>query len=234
VRIDKLGVAKTRMTYNKAILDYRESRSSISQHAAEIASKMTSHDVLLLLLNHLGEHHGFGIDEIKRMLAVQQQEIMIPVYIFSRKISCLEAVVKYLSEVLKIKNAKIAILLKRDIRTIWTTYQNAIKKEPELFMLKEEKIFIPLSLLAERKYSVLEIIAKHLKDSYGFTFHEIAEFLERDDSTIWTVYNRFKLKGRDDSANGLDDNSGYNNSHEDNIGIRKINSQTDQQKRGSK
>jgi len=37
-----------------------------------------------------------------------------------------------------------------------------------------------------------------MKESFGMTYHEIALSLNRDDRTIWTVYNRaLKKKGGD-------------------------------------
>jgi hypothetical protein len=37
-----------------------------------------------------------------------------------------------------------------------------------------------------------------LKEEKEMTYHKIAEALNRDDRTIWTVYNRAKKKRRQD------------------------------------
>jgi len=53
---------------------------------------------------------------------------------------------------------------------------------------------IPVSILQDRNISVLENIAVYLKDTFGLTYHNIAVLLNRDDRTIWTVYQRAKKK----------------------------------------
>ena len=42
----------------------------------------------------------------------------------------------------------------------------------------------------------MEAAVSYMKDSLDMTYHEIAVSLNRDDRTIWTVYNRaIKKKG---------------------------------------
>ena len=53
---------------------------------------------------------------------------------------------------------------------------------------------IPVSILQDRNLSVLENIASYLKDTFGLTYHKVAVLLNRDDRTIWTVYQRAKKK----------------------------------------
>lgn len=54
----------------------------------------------------------------------------IPLSIFSnKKLSALEVVVSYLKNKFPLSYHQIAVLLKRDDRTIWTVYQRARKKE---------------------------------------------------------------------------------------------------------
>ena len=43
----------------------------------------------------------------------------------------------------------------------------------------------------------MESVVFYLKEKMGMTYHEIAVELNRDDRTIWTVYNR-ALKKRGD------------------------------------
>tara|TARA_Y100000310_G_C20607360_1_gene776222 strand:- start:730 stop:945 length:216 start_codon:yes stop_codon:yes gene_type:complete len=49
---------------------------------------------------------------------------------------------------------------------------------------------IPTSIFLDRSISVLEAIAKYLKEEKNLTYHQIAVLLNRDDRTIWTCYNR--------------------------------------------
>ena len=43
----------------------------------------------------------------------------------------------------------------------------------------------------------MEAAVKYMKDFLGMTYHEIAVSLNRDDRTIWTVYNRATKKKED-------------------------------------
>ena len=119
----------------------------------------------------------------------------IPISVFNnKKLSALETICKYLKENINKSYHEIATLLNRNDRTIWTTYNNSKKKLAERFVIKESGISIPISIFKDRKLSVLESIAVYLKDELGLTLHKIATLLNRNDRTIWTVYNRGKKK----------------------------------------
>ena len=120
---------------------------------------------------------------------------MIPVSIFEDgRLSALEAVCKYLKEELELSYKKIAVLLNRDSRTIWSTYNNAVKNQRERLKLKESKFFIPASVFTNRKFSVLESIVSWLKDSFNLRYSEIAALLNRDERNIWAAYSHYKGK----------------------------------------
>ncbi len=55
-------------------------------------------------------------------------------------------------------------------------------------------IDIPLKIFLNRDFSFMESIVFYLKDSKKLTYHEIAASVNRDDRTIWTVYNRAARK----------------------------------------
>ena len=61
-------------------------------------------------------------------------------------------------------------------------------------MVKKPNIPIPSKIFTDRSLSVLEAIVKYLKEKKGMTYHEIAVLLNRDDRTIWTVYQRARKK----------------------------------------
>ena len=51
-------------------------------------------------------------------------------------------------------------------------------------------------MLTDRSLSFMESAVFYMKDIKQMTYHEIAASLNRDDRTIWTVYNRaMKKKG---------------------------------------
>ena len=122
-------------------------------------------------------------------------EVVIPFGIFAQeKLSCLEAIVKYLKEVKALKLAAIASVLGRDSRTIWSTFSHASKKMPEPFSSVRDEVAMPASVIADRSLSVLEQVVSFAK-KLGYSNHEIAVMLHLDDRTIWSVLSRAKKKG---------------------------------------
>ena len=143
---------------------------------------------------------SYLINELKRLHDVSEQEILgkreisVPVGIFANDaLGSLEAIVKYMKEDLKLKFSKIAKLLNRSNKTIWSTYHNAIKKFPSQFGFVSKEILIPVFAISNRSFSTLESVVGFIKD-FGYTNHEVAVMLHLDDRTIWTVYDRVKKK----------------------------------------
>ncbi len=65
--------------------------------------------------------------------------------------------------------------------------------EEEIIKLTEEKEpekpVIPISIFENKKLTASEIIVKYLKENLHLANHEIALALNRNNKTIWTVYN---------------------------------------------
>jgi len=59
---------------------------------------------------------------------IKKPKFWIPLSIFSLKLSAQESIVAYLKDELSLSYHQIALLLKRDDRTVWTVYQRARKK----------------------------------------------------------------------------------------------------------
>ena len=118
---------------------------------------------------------------------------LVPVSVFNKKLSALETIIKFLKENLGISIKEIASLTNRSPKTIWQACNSSKKKHEKPFSIEISDYYIPISILKGRKFSVLESIVVYLKD-LGLTYHEIAVLLHRDDRTIWTVYNRSKIK----------------------------------------
>lgn len=59
---------------------------------------------------------------------------------------------------------------------------------------EDSKVYVPLSVFEDRTVSILEALVEYLKDKRHLTYHQIAKMLNRDDRTIWTVYNRLSKK----------------------------------------
>ncbi len=122
----------------------------------------------------------------------------VPSYIFvDRDLAPLESVAEYLKEEKGLTYHEIAVLVGRNDRTIWTTYNRAKKKRqaiPKADPPSVEIIDIPLSIFKNRDFAPLESLSLHLKDVAQMSFHEIAVLINRDDRTIWTCYNRVQKK----------------------------------------
>ena len=129
---------------------------------------------------------------------IERREILIPASVFSRKLSSLEAVAKYLRENLNLSSKEIAKITKRSVKTIYQAYNSANKKAKKRFEIKEAKYYLPVSALTNRKLGVLESVVKFLKENYELNYSEIGRLLGRDPRTIWTAYSRAigKVRGK--------------------------------------
>jgi hypothetical protein len=64
----------------------------------------------------------------KELVDLSKEEIVLPISIFNDKLGMLEAASLYLRDTLKLSFKDIARLLKRDYKTIWTSYTKAKEK----------------------------------------------------------------------------------------------------------
>ena len=136
----------------------------------------------------------YHLDSSELLNRLEEKEILIPVSVFSKKLSSLEVITKYLRENLELKNKEIASLTKRSVKTIYQAYNSAKEKIEKKFEVKEGKFYVPISALTNRKLGVLENIVKFLKENYELNYSEIGRLLGRDPRTIWTAYSRGKNK----------------------------------------
>lgn len=67
-------------------------------------------------------------NELKKLSEKKKEEIVLPASIFNDKLGMLEAASLYLKDELSLSFNEIAKLLKRDYKTIWTSYSKAKKK----------------------------------------------------------------------------------------------------------
>lgn len=142
-------------------------------------------------IEYLSQKYRLTFSEIVRLLS--EKETLIPVSIFTSKLSILETIVKYLREN-NFNFHQIGELIGRDERNVWHIAHTAVKKYPQPFTPEDSQFFIPVSIIHKRKYSALESVTRFLKDEFNLPYHEIATILNRDQRTIWAVYNRSKKK----------------------------------------
>jgi len=73
-----------------------------------------------------------SLQKRKEKLRIEKSEFYIPISILKdRNLSTLETIVGYLKEEFKLSHHEIALLLKRDDRTVWTVYSRFKKKRGE-------------------------------------------------------------------------------------------------------
>jgi DNA-directed RNA polymerase specialized sigma24 family protein len=124
---------------------------------------------------------------------VDKKEIFIPTSIFIKQLSPLETITIYLKEELQRSYHQIGVILNRNERNIWHTYNRARKKYEKKLVAAGAQHLLPVSIF-QNNFGVLENIVEYLKEDGGMSYHQIAVLLKRNDRTIWTMYRRIKKK----------------------------------------
>lgn len=116
----------------------------------------------------------------------------VPLNAFRNKdLGILEIIVKYLKEEYSLPFNKIAKILKRDSRTVWGVYNDAVRKSKKKFGLDDkETIFVPCSVFSDRHLSPLESLTNYLKQEYSMSFKEISDNVGRSYKVVWASYKR--------------------------------------------
>ena len=148
-------------------------------------------DELEKRLESLKKDYELDDKSILRLIKEKDKIVNVPASVFNNSLAPLEAVVLFLKEHLGYSFHKIALLLKRDDRTIWLTYSNAAKKRVVVDVVSEFNV--PVSIFSDRKFSVLESAVAYFVGK-GLSFKQISELLGKNPKTIWTVYHRYKIK----------------------------------------
>ena len=115
----------------------------------------------------------------------------IPITIFQSNLAPLEALIKYLKEVLNLTTTEIANNLNRNYKTIHTTYTK-VKHLPLIY--NKTNLKIPLSIFKKENLSILESLTVYLNQTLNLSKKQIADLLNKDQRTIWTTINRATKK----------------------------------------
>lgn len=91
------------------------------------------------------------------------------------------------------KISQISILLNRDQRTLWLTYNNAVRKIKKPFVEQKKEYYISITQLENRKFSILEVVVNNLIKT-GLTISQVAHILKKHRNHIWSAYSRYKKK----------------------------------------
>ena len=101
---------------------------------------------------------------------------------------------KYLKEEKHLRYSEIGLALGRDERGIWSTYQRAARKMPTPFGTGTAGLYVPLTVLADRRLSLLESVMIHVVDTLHIPVKDCVELLKKSYSTLYTTYARAKRK----------------------------------------
>lgn len=142
------------------------------------------------LLGELERYYKLSKEEILDI----SEEITIPISLFKTELSSFEIIVKYLVENKGKGISFAAKLTNRSKQGVWQAYNNSKEKYPRKFKIDGSIYDFPVSIISDKKFSVLESIVKFLREEFNLTYSKIAGLLSRDQRTIWTVYNRVQKK----------------------------------------
>ncbi|MBW2971040.1 hypothetical protein KY320_02670 [Candidatus Woesearchaeota archaeon] len=131
--------------------------------------------------------------EIKIYLQ-EKVEDALPSSIFTRELGVNEAIVKFLKENKAMSNKEIAELMKKSENNIAVTYYKARAKQKEIFTDLDYTHAVPIKALRQKEFTSIEAVVVHYKKELGLRFSQIAKIMNRDDRTIWTIYNRCQKK----------------------------------------
>lgn len=122
-------------------------------------------------------------------LTLEPPVLQIPLSVYSQDNSALQATVRYLHDRLSFPFARIARILNRDQRTVWSSYRQSKPLELPL----DTALLIPVSIFSDRRYSMLESLVGHMAGQ-GKGVTEIGRLLGKDPRTIGTVKHRLARK----------------------------------------
>ena len=164
----------------------KENEFGISKdHEERFLAEMLSH-----ISERLKQKYKYSDGELLKLW--NNNDVLIPVGIFSGKISPAEALAKFLRENHDMTYVQISKHIGRDGRSVWANYKRASKKMPWPFEVAND-VCVPLSIFSAEK-SILESIVSYLKEVKQFRNKKIAKLLNKNSANIWTVYNRAKKK----------------------------------------
>ena len=148
-------------------------------------------DMFGQITDRLKQKYNYSNEEIYNLWS-SSNTLIVPVTIFSGKLSPAEALTKFLKENLDLTYHEISELIGRDERGVWANYKRAAKKMPWPFEVNDT-LTVPVSIFNSEK-SVLEALVLFLKDVKKLRNKKIAQLLNKNPANVWTVYSRAKKK----------------------------------------
>ena len=137
--------------------------------------------------DRLRQKHNYSNQEVLNL--IQEEELLVPVEVFSSGLAPAEALAKFLKEECELNFHEISILINRNEKSVWQNYQRAIKKMPSRFAFASS-LKVPVSAFKNNKLSVFESLVLYLKEQKQMKNVKIARLLGKNPANVWSVYNR--------------------------------------------
>ena len=151
-------------------------------------------NLLKSVIKVLKQNHAFSLlDLVKLYNSVGKKEPIVPLSVFSTKLSPSEALCRYMKENLKLNYHEIAKLIGRDERSIWTSYHRALKKFSDPLPIVSDYP-IPISIFKDRSFSILESLTSYLSEEFSLKLSEMARLMNKSSPLVYTVLKRAKDK----------------------------------------
>jgi len=139
------------------------------------------------MVDRLRQKYNYSNQEVLNLL--QEEELLVPVEVFSSGLAPAEALTKFLKEECDKNFHEISILINRNEKSVWQNYQRAIKKMPSRFSFVSS-LKVPVSAFKNNKLSVFESLVLYLKEQKQMKNVKIAKLLGKNPANVWSVYNR--------------------------------------------
>jgi len=146
------------------------------------------------MVDRLRKKFNYSNQEVLNLL---QEELLVPVEVFSSGLAPAEALTKFLKEECDKNFHEISLLINRNEKSVWQNYNRAMKKMPSRFAFASS-LKVPVSAFKNNKLSVFESIVLYLKEQKQMKNFRIAKLLGKNPANVWSVYNRAsgKMKKR--------------------------------------
>ncbi|MFH1849942.1 MAG: hypothetical protein ABH879_07220 [archaeon] len=153
---------------------------------------------LFTIARNIADKHSVSFSDI--LGSIRQAESLadgpaIPIGVFLPGLGILQSVTKYLKEESGLSYHEIAVLLNRDDRVVWATYNSAVRRRRGRAGAVNRDVCIPASVFADRSVSAFAALCRYLRDSCGAGTAEIAGLIRRDNKAVWAALRRIGNAG---------------------------------------
>ena len=159
-----------------------------------LLSTISSQQLLKIILQRLHQEQGLQLPELIETFQAAKEEASIPLSIFSSSLDPAESLYKFLKENEKLSFQQIASELHRDQKSVWATYRRSWKKKKQVFLIEDERYFLPFSIFKKRRYSFLESVIFYLNSVHHLSNKQIAKLLQRTPNTVAVLMKRARDK----------------------------------------